>query len=123
MPIAPISLIALAAALAGAPQQVEGPKPNKAATAAKTVTQDPPAPVVAKPGGMTNRDWWPSRLDLTALRQHEDTRANPYGADYDYVKEFNSLDMAAVKADIRKVLHTSQPWCCLLYTSPSPRDS
>ena len=110
MPIAPISLIALAAALAGAPQQVEGPKPNKAATAAKTVTQDPPAPVVAKPGGMTNRDWWPSRLDLTALRQHEDTRANPYGADYDYVKEFNSLDMAAVKADIRKVLYTSQPW-------------
>ncbi|MBN3535345.1 catalase/peroxidase HPI [Sphingomonas pseudosanguinis] len=59
---------------------------------------------------MTNRDWWPSRLDLTALRQHEATRANPYGADYDYVKEFNGLDLDAVKADIRKVLHTSQPW-------------
>ncbi|MFN3676930.1 MAG: catalase/peroxidase HPI [Sphingomonas pseudosanguinis] len=110
MPIAPISLFAMAAALAGAPQQVDGPKPNKPATAAKTVTQDPPAPVVARPGGMTNRDWWPSRLDLTALRQHEATRANPYGADYDYVKEFNSLDLDAVKADIRKVLHTSQPW-------------
>lgn len=110
MPIAPISLFAMAAALAGAPQQVDGPKPNKPATAAKTVTQDPPAPVVARPGGMTNRDWWPSRLDLTALRQHEATRANPYGANYDYVKEFNSLDLDAVKADIRKVLHTSQPW-------------
>ncbi|MBB3881090.1 catalase/peroxidase HPI [Sphingomonas pseudosanguinis] len=110
MPIAPISLFAMAAALAGAPQQVDGPKPNKPATAAKTVTQDPPAPVVARPGGMTNRDWWPSRLDLTALRQHEATRANPYGADYDYVKEFNGLDLDAVKADIRKVLHTSQPW-------------
>ena len=45
MPIAPISLFAMAAALAGAPQQVDGPKPNKPATAAKTVTQDPPAPV------------------------------------------------------------------------------
>ena len=110
MPIAPISLFAMAAALAGAPQQVDGPKPNKPATAAKTVTQDPPAPVAARPGGMTNRDWWPSRLDLTALRQHEATRANPYGADYDYVKEFNSLDLDAVKADIRRVLHTSQPW-------------
>jgi catalase-peroxidase len=59
---------------------------------------------------MTNKDWWPNRLDLTALRQHEATRANPYGADYDYVKEFNSLDLEAVKADIRKVLTTSQPW-------------
>ncbi|MEC7933442.1 MAG: catalase/peroxidase HPI, partial [Pseudomonadota bacterium] len=62
-----------------------------------------------KPGGMTNKDWWPSRLDLTALRQHE-SMSNPYGADYDYVKEFNSLDLEAVKADIRKALTTSQPW-------------
>jgi catalase-peroxidase len=59
---------------------------------------------------MTNKDWWPNRLDLTALRQHEDTRANPYGPDYNYVNEFNSLDLEAVKADIRKVLHTSQSW-------------
>ncbi|GAM02636.1 catalase-peroxidase [Sphingomonas parapaucimobilis NBRC 15100] len=109
MPIAPVSLIAMMAVLTSAPQQTDRPQP-KAPTAAKTVTQDPPAPVVARPGGMTNRDWWPSRLDLTALRQHEDTRANPYGADYDYVKEFNSLDLGAVKADIRRVLHTSQPW-------------
>ena len=109
MPIAPVSLIAMMAALTSAPQQTDRPQP-KAPTAAKTVTQNPPAPVVARPGGMTNRDWWPSRLDLTALRQHEDTRANPYGADYDYVKEFNSLDLEAVKADIRRVLHTSQPW-------------
>ncbi|WP_430459089.1 catalase/peroxidase HPI [Sphingomonas parapaucimobilis] len=97
------------AALNSAPQQTDRPQP-KAPTAAKTVTQDPPAPVVARPGGMTNRDWWPSRLDLTALRQHEDTRANPYGADYGYRKEFNSLDLDAVKADIRRVLHSSQPW-------------
>ncbi|MFV0921742.1 catalase/peroxidase HPI [Sphingomonas parapaucimobilis] len=109
MPIAPVSLIAMIAALTSAPQQTDRPQP-KAPTAAKTVTQDPPAPVVARPGGMTNRDWWPSRLDLTALRQHEDTRANPYGADYDYRKEFNSLDLDAVKADIRRVLHSSQPW-------------
>lgn len=49
------------------------PKPNKPATA-KTVTQDPPTPVIDKPGGMSNRDWWPTRLDLTPLRQHEDRR-------------------------------------------------
>lgn len=69
-----------------------------------------PAAVTDRPGGMTNKDWWPSRLDLTALRQHEETRSSPYGADFDYAKAFAALDLDAVKADIRKVLHTSQPW-------------
>ncbi len=54
-------------------------------------------------------EWWPKNVDLTALRQNE-AQANPYGADYDYAKEFASLDLDAVKADIRKVLTTSQPW-------------
>ena len=93
-----ISTFALACALLASPALAAEPKP----AAAPAVTE--------KPGGMTNKDWWPNRLDLTALRQHEATRANPYGADYDYVKEFNSLDLEAVKADIRKVLTTSQPW-------------
>ncbi|MBB3939655.1 catalase-peroxidase [Novosphingobium fluoreni] len=107
-----LSLIAIAVSLVTSPVIAAQPKakPNRPATAAKTVTQDPPAPVMQKPGGMTNRDWWPTRLDLTALRQHENTGANPYGADYNYAKEFASLDLAAVKADIRQTLHTSQPW-------------
>ena len=54
-------------------------------------------------------EWWPKNVDLSALRQHE-AQANPYGADFDYAKEFASLDLDAVKADIRKVLTTSQPW-------------
>ncbi|MDG2513330.1 catalase/peroxidase HPI [Sphingobium yanoikuyae] len=94
-----ISTFALACALLASPALAAETKPAAAAPA-----------VAEKPGGMTNKDWWPNRLDLTALRQHEATRANPYGADYDYVKEFNSLDLEAVKADIRKVLTTSQPW-------------
>ncbi|WBX84612.1 catalase/peroxidase HPI [Sphingosinicella microcystinivorans] len=48
-------------------------------------------------------------LDLSALRQNE-AQSNPYGADYDYAREFASLDLDAVKADIRKVLTTSQSW-------------
>lgn len=67
-------------------------------------------PTPLKPGGMTNEDWWPDRLDLAALRQHEATKANPYGTDYDYAAEFATLDLDAVKEDIRKVLTTSQPW-------------
>nr|WP_157081090.1 catalase/peroxidase HPI [Novosphingobium naphthalenivorans] len=70
------------------------------------LAQDAAAPMAP---GMTNKDWWPKSLDLAALRQHE-AQSNPYGADYDYAKEFASLDLDAVKADIRKVLHTSQPW-------------
>ena len=60
------------------------------------------SPVLAK-------EWWPKSLDLTALRQNE-AQSNPYGPDFDYAKEFASLDLDAVKADIRKVLTTSQPW-------------
>ena len=104
-----ISTFALACALLASPVLAADPKP-KPSPQADTVTEAPKPPVNEKPGGMTNKDWWPNRLDLTALRQHEATRANPYGADYDYVKEFNSLDLEAVKADIRKVLTTSQPW-------------
>ncbi|WP_419826201.1 catalase/peroxidase HPI [Sphingomonas sp.] len=104
-------MFATAPAFATTPQPSKAsPRPNTLDTAAKTVTQLPVAPTTNVPGGMTNREWWPNRLDLTALRQHEDTRANPYGADFNYAKEFNSLDLDAVKADIRKVLHTSQPW-------------
>ncbi len=102
-----ISTFALACALLASPALAADPKPSPQAD---TVTEAPKPPVNEKLGGMTNKDWWPNRLDLTALRQHEATRANPYGADYDYVKEFNSLDLDAVKADIRKVLTTSQPW-------------
>ena len=104
------SILALLVAAAMTPAFAQEHAPKKTqATEAETVSENPQPPVNEKPGGMTNKDWWPSRLDLTALRQHE-SMSNPYGADYDYVKEFNSLDLEAVKADIRKALTTSQPW-------------
>jgi catalase-peroxidase len=56
------------------------------------------------------KEWWPKSVDLTPLRQHEAVKSNPYGPDFDYAKEFATLDLDAVKADIRKVLTTSQPW-------------
>jgi catalase-peroxidase len=58
---------------------------------------------------MTNQDWWPEKLNLAPLRQHG-VKSNPFGDDFDYAKEFAKLDLAAVKADIDKVLRTSQPW-------------
>ncbi|MBL8186493.1 MAG: catalase-peroxidase, partial [Acidobacteria bacterium] len=53
--------------------------------------------------------WWPEQLDLTPLRQHS-SGSNPMGDKFDYAKEFAKLDLAAVKADIKKALTTSQPW-------------
>lgn len=57
----------------------------------------------------TNAYWWPQQLDLSPLRQHG-AESNPYGADYDYAKAFGSLDLDAVKADIKTTLTTSQDW-------------
>ncbi|AJQ95232.1 catalase/peroxidase HPI [Gynuella sunshinyii] len=56
-----------------------------------------------------NKFWWPEKLDLSPLRQH-DSESNPMGDGFDYVKEFNSLDLDAVKEDIKKLLTTSQDW-------------
>ncbi|MFC3713463.1 catalase/peroxidase HPI [Sphingoaurantiacus capsulatus] len=70
---------------------------------------EPPLVTSDTPGGMANRDWWPQSLDLSALRQRE-AQSSPYGADFDYARAFAGLDLDAVKADLRKVLTTSQPW-------------
>ena len=58
--------------------------------------------------GTQNKDWWPNQLNLDILRQH-DVKSNPvHGENYrDAVK---SLDLGAVKADIKKVLRDSQDW-------------
>ena len=58
---------------------------------------------------MPNQFWWPEKLDLSPLRQNS-TESNPLGKDFNYAKAFASLDLNAVKQDIRKVLTTSQDW-------------
>ena len=59
--------------------------------------------------GRTNQDWWPNQPDLRVLRQHS-ALSNPMGEDFDYAKEFSSLDLAAVKRDVIAVMTTSQNW-------------
>ncbi len=54
-------------------------------------------------------DWWPERLNLKVLRQHCPT-SNPYGRDYDYAREFESLDLAQVKRDLVELMTSSQEW-------------
>ncbi len=53
--------------------------------------------------------WWPNRLRLDILRQHS-AESNPLGEDFDYASAFESLDLEAVKQDIKKVMTTPQEW-------------
>ncbi|MGD8909697.1 MAG: catalase/peroxidase HPI, partial [Chromatiales bacterium] len=57
----------------------------------------------------TNKFWWPDQIDLSPLRRNA-AESNPYGVDFDYTKEFNSLDLEAVKKEIEQVMKTPQEW-------------
>ena len=60
-------------------------------------------------GGTSSRDWWPNQLRLDLLQQHS-SRSNPMGPDFDYAKEFKSLDYAALKSDLAALMTDSQDW-------------
>ena len=59
--------------------------------------------------GTTNRDWWPNQLKINILRQNSE-KSDPMGKSFDYAKEFESLDLAAIKSDIVDLMTTSQDW-------------
>ncbi len=59
--------------------------------------------------GTTNKDWWPNQLDLKILRQNS-SLSNPMDKDFDYVKEFNKLDLNAIKRDLHYLMTNSQSW-------------
>jgi catalase-peroxidase len=59
--------------------------------------------------GTSNRDWWPNQLKLDILHQHS-SKPNPMGGDFDYAKEFKSLDLKAVKEDLKALMTRSQQW-------------
>ena len=57
----------------------------------------------------TNSYWWPEQLNLAPLRQNA-AESNPYGADFDYAAQFNSLDLDVLKAEIKTLMTQSQDW-------------
>jgi len=60
-------------------------------------------------GAPSNADWWPQQLKLSILHQHS-PRSNPMGEDFDYAKEFQSLDLDAVVKDLHALMTASQDW-------------
>jgi catalase-peroxidase len=59
--------------------------------------------------GPRNRDWWPEKLDLDVLHRNSNL-SDPMGQEFDYAKEFESLDLAAVKKDLTALMTNSQEW-------------
>src|ERR1700687_4271990 len=61
------------------------------------------------PGPSTNADWWPNQLNLKILHQHSPL-SDPMGKQFNYAKEFNSLDLDAVVKDLHALMTDSQDW-------------
>jgi catalase-peroxidase len=60
-------------------------------------------------GGTSNRDWWPNQLKVELLNQHSG-KSNPMDKEFNYAKEFKSLDYEALKQDLAKLMTDSQDW-------------
>ena len=59
--------------------------------------------------GRTNRDWWPNQLRLELLHKHS-PKSDPMGEEFNYAREFKSLDYKALKKDLSGLMTDSQDW-------------
>jgi catalase-peroxidase len=59
--------------------------------------------------GHTNRDWWPDALNIEMLHRNSGL-SDPMGKDFDYTKEFKTLDLDAVIKDLQALMTNSQDW-------------
>ena len=56
-----------------------------------------------------NSDWWPEQLNLKGL-QHNSPLVDPMGGEFNYAKEFATLDLNAVISDLKALMTDSQEW-------------
>jgi catalase-peroxidase len=61
------------------------------------------------PFAHSNRDWWPDQLSLEPL-QRNSSLSDPMGKEFDYAKEFKSLDLNALIKDLTALMTESQEW-------------
>jgi len=59
--------------------------------------------------GTANKDWWPDQLDLSVLHQNSNL-SNPMGNGFNYIEEFQTLDLGAVKNDLFALMKHSEEW-------------
>jgi len=58
---------------------------------------------------LSNMDWWPKTLSLDILHQ-QDSKTNPMGADFNYREAVKTLDVEALKTDLKALMTDSQDW-------------
>jgi catalase-peroxidase len=73
------------------------------------MTTEAKCPFTHATGGRSNRDWWPNQLRVDLLHQHSD-KSDPMDPEFNYAREFNSLDLNAVKKDLLAVMTDSKAW-------------
>jgi catalase-peroxidase len=66
-------------------------------------------PVTGGTRAHSNRDWWPNQLNIQVLHQ-QSPLSDPMGKDFDYAKEFRSLDLDALVKDLHDLMTESQDW-------------
>ncbi len=66
-----------------------------------------PTPGATRP--RTNHDWWPEQLDLSVLHRHSPL-SDPMGEDFDYAREFETLDLETLRRDLIELMSASQEW-------------
>jgi catalase-peroxidase len=93
------------------PSPAKGEKGGESASKCPVIggTMKPASERPTAAGGFSNRNWWPDQLNLAILHQNS-PRSNPLGPDFNYAREFQKLDLAAVKKDINTLMTTSQDW-------------
>ncbi len=84
-------------------------KATSASASASGSSSEAKCPFGHGPHTRGNRDWWPNQLNLQALNQHA-PQSNPMGKEFDYAKEFKSLDLNAVMKDLHALMTDSQDW-------------
>ena len=60
-------------------------------------------------GVHSNSEWWPNQLNLKILHQNSQ-QSNPMDKDFDYAKEFNSLNLDDLKKDLYELMTDSKDW-------------
>ena len=76
---------------------------------AKTEEGAGKCPFTDRTHARTNRDWWPNQLNIDVLHRNS-SLSDPMGKDFDYAKEFKSLDLNAVIKDLHALMTESQEW-------------
>jgi catalase-peroxidase len=59
--------------------------------------------------GRSTWDWWPNQVRLDILHQHS-SKSNPMGGEFNYAREFRTLDLGVVKKDLRALMTDSKDW-------------